>query len=210
MKKIQSVLFFSMTIFILAFYHTSNAMMVFGCPEGKSPVQEEMKCMTEHEKIIAKQEREERARIDKIQVEEQVQIFKIQQEKKIAAQAEADRILRERIAEKIRKENEYQSKIKELEDRLSKLEAQQSISEAEVALKKIQADIVILNKNKNRQILEKLEPKNIKVNSIIPNEKTIITSSSSATSTIVIPQPHQEKIGWFKELLNKFNWFTKK
>ena len=200
MNKIQPVSFFSMTIFILSFYHMSNAMLVIPCPEGMTFVQEEMKCMTGQEKIIAKQKREEQARIDKIQAEEQAQIFKVQQEK-IAAQAEADRILKESIIkqqeeEKIQKENEAQLRIKDLEDRIKKLEEQQSSIHKVVPVKKLNID--------SSTSIKKEEPRNIQIEPTpTVNNETVIKEST--ISNVEVLQTPQEKVGWFKRLLSWFN-----
>jgi len=211
MKKIQSVFIFIVALFILSVYHTSNAWLSITCPEGKSFVQEEMKCMTEQEKTIAKQNREEQARIDEENRIKQEKIYEAQKEtqrieqEKIDAQATAGRIRQWNItqqqeAEKIQKENADQLRIKDLEDRIKKLESQRSSLSSATPAKKITVDTSIPNK--------KEEIKNFQTKPIlgVNNEILIKEPAISSMETSNVPQ---EKVGWFKRLLNLFNWSKK-
>lgn len=138
---------------------------------------------------IATQEREA-----KLAAEQAEQL----RQEQIAAQAEKERIAAQKEADSIQKEKEYQLKIKELEDRINKLETQQTTIKTIVPVKDTQVQITPTISNKKivqPETIIKEGPKKEPINeSVVTNAAPVIES---------VPAP-VKKTSWFKKFLS---WF---
>lgn len=192
MKKISTTIILSVLIYILS-TSTSSAALLLMTPDSACTTTACKEASAEAERLrqekIATQEREEKI------VAEQAE--KLRQEQ-IEAQAEKDRLTFQKEADIIQKEKEYKLKIKELEDRINKLETQQTTTKTIVPVKDTQVQVAPAISNKKAiqpTIIKKEEPK----------EEPVSESIVSGPSPVVelIPTSIQ-KVSWFKRFLN---WF---
>jgi len=144
---------------------------------------------------IATQEKEAKIAAD--------QAEQLRQEQ-IEAQAEKDRLAAQKEADSIQKIKEYQLKIKELEDRINKLESQQPI------IKTITIPVETTVKEtpsvQNKEVIRTTIPdKKIVQPTVIkkeePKNESVITDPSPVVESI---PTSMQKVSWFKRFLN---WF---
>ena len=197
MKKILTTLILSILIYVSSPSVSNAVFAVFSGTPCTTTACKEAAAETarvNQERIVAQE------RATKLAAEQTEQL----RQEQVAAQAEKDKIEAQKEEERIQKENEYQLKIKELEDRIKKLESQQPI------IKTITIPVETTVKEtpsvQNNEVIKTTIPDKKKVQpSVIkkeePRNESIITSPSPIIESI--PTPIQ-KVSWFKKFLN---WF---
>jgi hypothetical protein len=186
MKKILSILIISTSIVFIPLV-SSAALLLYPNSTCTTPACKAAASETErlNQERIATQEREAKL------AAEQAELLRQEQ---IAAQAEKERIVAQEEADRIQKEKEYQLKIRELEDRINKLETQQATIKTVAPVKNTQVQVTPTISDKKiiqPTVIKKEEPKN----------EIVVANPSPVVEPVQAPI---KKTSWFRRL---FSWF---